>query len=469
MRIAGKLQLNRSIRFLSLLSILLGVILVAGISFLPTVRAFPSTVSMTLSYTIVGGGSPTAPVFNYYQGGNPETSTLTLTPTPISVDSGSSWSVTPNPLTGLTSSEQWTSNQALSGTASASTIVFTFYHQFLQTLSYGLAGSPPGSPTAPSFTANQFGSPTPEVLTGTATSYWFDAAPWSVTNPLGGSTPSEQWATSQPASGTISSSQTIVFTYYHQYYLTMQVTPFSSFGTVSPGSSWQNAGSTVTISATPTSGDTFTFWVGTGSGSFSGSTNPTTVTMNGPITEIGNFAGQSVGFTFFLSKSGSITVNQGGSESNTITVTAIYVTSQPVSLSCTSGLPSGAACAFNPGSNIPPFQSTLTITTLSSTPVGSYTITVTGKRSLETESTMFTLRVNPVQSPELANHAYKGVAVHAIAMVWRVTYQVLGPVTSREASLSICDVASSFRIRSGVFRSAEVFAVALFPGPRGLY
>ena len=241
MRIAGKLQLNRSIRFLSLLSILLGVILVAGISFLPTVRAFPSTVSMTLSYTIVGGGSPTAPVFNYYQGGNPETSTLTLTPTPISVDSGSSWSVTPNPLTGLTSSEQWTSNQALSGTASASTIVFTFYHQFLQTLSYGLAGSPPGSPTAPSFTANQFGLPTSKVLTGTPTAYWFDdGASWSVTNPLGGSTSSEQWATSPPLSGTISPSQTTyVFTYYHQYYLTMEVAPFSNFGTVSPGSTWR--------------------------------------------------------------------------------------------------------------------------------------------------------------------------------------------------------------------------------------
>jgi hypothetical protein len=123
-----------------------------------------------------------------------------------------------------------------------------------------------------------------------------------------------------------------------------------------------------------------------------GLANGVIVDPGGPA--ISHFTGPYVGFTFFLSKSGGITVNQGGSGSNTITVTAIY-TSQPITLSCTNPLPSGAVCGFNPASSMPPFQSTLTITTLPSTPVGSYTITVTGVRGTEMETTMITLRVNP--------------------------------------------------------------------------
>jgi hypothetical protein len=438
----------------------------------------------TLSYSLAGTptGSPTAPCFQADQFGSQVCQPLTTSATGYWFDAGVTWIVGPNPLTGSGASERWQSppSQALTGTvSSAQTLMFTFYHQFLWTLSYAIVGG--GSPTAPTFTANQFGSPTSQVLMGTPTVYWFDnGIPWSVTNPLGGSTSSERWAlaTSQPASGTISSSQTITFTYYHQYYLTMEVAPFSNFGTVAvngqPGSSWVNAGSSVMILATPASGVNypfvFTFWAGTGSGSYSGSTNPAPVTMNGPITEIGYFTGPSVGFDFFLSKSGGITVNQGGSGSNIITVTAIHITSQSVSLSCTSVLPSGAACAFNPASNIPPFQSTLTITTSPLTPVGSYTINVTGTRYVETEITMFTLRVNPVQSPELANHAYTGIAVHAIAIVGRTTYQVLGQ-SPREASLSSYDIAAPLITRpwSDVFRSGEVFVAVLFPGPRGLY
>jgi hypothetical protein len=110
------------------------------------------------------------------------------------------------------------------------------------------------------------------------------------------------------------------------------------------------------------------------------------------------------GFDFFVTNSGGITVNQGRSGFNTITVTGIRVPYLSVSLSCTSGLPAGASCNLNPVSNIPPFQSTLTISTLSSTPVGSYTITVTGTSGGLTRTTEITLRVNGVQlAPENIN------------------------------------------------------------------
>ncbi len=43
------------------------------------------------------------------------------------------------------------------------------------------------------------------------------------------------------------------------------------------------------ISATANNGYRFYKWVGTGSGSYSGTENPATVTVNGPVTEVASF------------------------------------------------------------------------------------------------------------------------------------------------------------------------------------
>jgi hypothetical protein len=159
----------------------------------------PSTVMMTVSYSVVGGGTPTPPVFHYVLKGVSKSLTLTTTPMTVSVDVGSTWSVTPNPLGGSTSSQQWYSTQTLTGTASATPIIFTFQHQ---------------------------------------------------------------------------------------YYLTMLV---SGPGTVTPSSGWYNSGQTVTIKATENSGHTFKSWTGSGTGSYTGTTNPATITMNSAITETATF------------------------------------------------------------------------------------------------------------------------------------------------------------------------------------
>ncbi|MEM3046468.1 MAG: hypothetical protein QW057_05220, partial [Candidatus Bathyarchaeia archaeon] len=71
-----------------------------------------------------------------------------------------------------------------------------------------------------------------------------------------------------------------------QHYLTMS----TNFGTVSPGSGWHDAGSTLSISAAAPSevdGERYVWlgWAGTGYGSYSGTANPASITMNGPITE----------------------------------------------------------------------------------------------------------------------------------------------------------------------------------------
>src|SRR5439155_1266609 len=63
-----------------------------------------------------------------------------------------------------------------------------------------------------------------------------------------------------------------------QYYLTMT---HGTGGTVSPASGWRGSGAAVSISATPTSGYSFTNWSGSGIGSYSGT--KVAVSVIGPL------------------------------------------------------------------------------------------------------------------------------------------------------------------------------------------
>jgi hypothetical protein len=71
-----------------------------------------------------------------------------------------------------------------------------------------------------------------------------------------------------------------------QYQLTMT---HGTGGRVSPASGWRNSGAVVSISATPASGYSFSNWVASGNGSYSGTNNPASITMGGPITETAIF------------------------------------------------------------------------------------------------------------------------------------------------------------------------------------
>jgi len=69
----------------------------------------------------------------------------------------------------------------------------------------------------------------------------------------------------------------------------------SSGGSVSPSSGWFNSGTQITINATPNNVFAFLNWTGSGAGSYTGSSNPATITMNSPITETANF-GSKISF-----------------------------------------------------------------------------------------------------------------------------------------------------------------------------
>ena len=93
---------------------------------------------------------------------------------------------------------------------------------------------------------------------------------------------------------TPTTNKTYTATFRTQYYLTMA---HGTGGTVSPSGGWRNSGANVAIVATPSTNYSFNSWAGTGTGSFSGSTNPASITMNGPITETAAFTQNPVQVT----------------------------------------------------------------------------------------------------------------------------------------------------------------------------
>jgi uncharacterized repeat protein (TIGR02543 family) len=107
------------------------------------------------------------------------------------------------------------------------------------------------------------------------------------------------WSGDAPGSGSPSNDilmngpKTATAKWKTQYYLTMA----ANFGSVSPGSGWHDAGSTVTISATASSagsGERYVWngWTGTDLGNYTRADNPASVVMNGSVTDAASWAHQ---------------------------------------------------------------------------------------------------------------------------------------------------------------------------------
>jgi hypothetical protein len=89
------------------------------------------------------------------------------------------------------------------------------------------------------------------------------------------------------------------------------------------------------------------------------------------------------------------TVTAGGAVTTTVNTAVTSGSAQTVSLSA-SGLPSGASASFTPGSVTAGSGSSLKITTSTSTPAGTYPVTITGSATSGSHTTSFSLTVNPV-------------------------------------------------------------------------
>ncbi|MCI4323585.1 MAG: hypothetical protein L3K03_06155 [Thermoplasmata archaeon] len=60
-------------------------------------------------------------------------------------------------------------------------------------------------------------------------------------------------------------------------------------GSVSPSGSWVDNGSSVSLTATASTGNEFEYWNGTGTGSYTGTATSTTLLISGPISEVATF------------------------------------------------------------------------------------------------------------------------------------------------------------------------------------
>lgn len=106
--------------------------------------------NFTASYSLIGGGSPSAPTLSGTQFGASYIPTLSTSATRYWLDNHTSWSVT-NPLSSSTSSERWRTNSTISGTIVASSIsVFSYNHQFFLNITVQAASGSSGAINASS-------------------------------------------------------------------------------------------------------------------------------------------------------------------------------------------------------------------------------------------------------------------------------------------------------------------------------
>lgn len=278
-------------------------------------------IQIYINYALVGGGSPTAPMLTANQFGYTGYLTTLLDTSSLFsywIDADSTYFVN-NPLIDSGTTERWATSQTLTGTANAAAagthITYTYYHQFLQTLSYQIigGGTPPSGPSVSG--GNQFGVAYSPTIAATATGYWFDAqTDIELYNPVAGA-PGEQWYVNADVDSTQANTQTIPI--IHQYQITFAYTTHD--GSTIPSQvigHFTFAGSPLLISSTATYGQITTqyniHWVDAGTGKISFntytqggverwvlSTDPHTIDVaaSGTITETGYHHQYLVDFT----------------------------------------------------------------------------------------------------------------------------------------------------------------------------
>ena len=93
--------------------------------------------ALTMSFSVSGGGNPSAPMFQSVQLGLGTSIPLSTTPNSYFLDAGSNWTL-PSLLGGGSPNERWITTQPDSGTvAAASTVAITYGHQFMVITSFG--------------------------------------------------------------------------------------------------------------------------------------------------------------------------------------------------------------------------------------------------------------------------------------------------------------------------------------------
>jgi hypothetical protein len=262
------------------------------------------------------------------------------------------------------------------------------------------------------------GTTTAATFTGTFTKAMYWTAGLALFKPTATTPPptNDFSITTTPSSGTVtlgSSTTTTTST------ITTAVTSGSA-QSISLGASGEPSGTTVTFNPTTvTAGGTATMTVATSSTTPTGTSS---ITVTGTGASATHTASYSLtvnpvvtnGFSMSASPT-SGTVTAGSSATSTISTVVTSGVAQDVGLSA-SGLPTGALVSFSPSSlTAGTGTSTMTITTASTTPGGTYPITITGTGTVVTHTTPFSLTVQSTTSGTPALVQYAGATETATA------------------------------------------------------
>lgn len=220
-------------------------------------------------------------------------------------NSGAAVSINATPSTGYTFTG-WTGSGSGSYTGPTNSTSLTMNGPISETASFSQNTIPVTVNTSPSGRSFSVDGIT---YTSSQTFNWAPGSTHAIatTSPQSGASGTQyvwsNWSDSGAISHTVAPTSGTTYTanFAIQYYLTMSADPG---GTVSPASGWRNGGTSVPISATPNAGYTFTGWTGAGSGSYTGTTNSISVTMNGPIAEMAGFVANDTVATPTISPNG---------------------------------------------------------------------------------------------------------------------------------------------------------------------
>jgi len=214
------------------------------------------------------------------------------------VASGAPVTMTATPLSGY-SFVGWTGTGTGSKTASTATITINPRSPVTEvatfaavptsyTVTVDASGLPAGTDITFLLGANSYTGSVPITISGVVPGTYTIATPTVASN----GTPGEQFEASGVTSTlplaahqlTVQADGSVSIVYLAQYLLTINPTVN---GTVSPvaGSYWETAGTVVTITASPATGYLLVGWVGTGAGSYNGTSLSTTITPSGPVSE----------------------------------------------------------------------------------------------------------------------------------------------------------------------------------------
>lgn len=204
---------------------------------------------------------------------------------PAWVDAGSDYSY-PQTLSGSTSAERWVSFNATGLVDQSGTVSVPYYHQFGLTLSYSYTGG--GARIAPVLSGTQFSKPFSKSISNSTVYFLDPGTAWSVEALLPGGISSERWVALTGTNGSVSGPESALVIYRHQFFFTVVLNPLQG-GTTPLADGWMDAGSTLQLTQTASPGWKFEAWSGSGNGSFTGSSNSSSVELDSPIQENATF------------------------------------------------------------------------------------------------------------------------------------------------------------------------------------